>query len=65
MLLRFTVENMFSFQGAETLDLISVKSCKERLDEATFPVCAGVEDRRALKVVAFYGANVHRRPLTW
>jgi len=57
MLLRFTVENMFSFQGCETLDLVSVKSCKERLDEATFPVCAGVENRRALKVVAFYGAN--------
>ena len=57
MLLRFTVENMFSFRGCETLDLVSVKSCKERLDEATFPVCAGAENRRALKVVAFYGAN--------
>ena len=57
MLLRFTVENMFSFQGCETLDLVSSKSCRERLDEATFPVCVGAEDRRALKVVAFYGAN--------
>ena len=57
MLLRFTVENMFSFQGCETLDLVAVKSCKERLDDATFPVCVAGEDRRALKVVAFYGAN--------
>lgn len=57
MLLRFTVENMFSFQGCETLDLVAVSSCKERMDEATFPIGQGVDKRRALKVVAFYGAN--------
>ncbi len=57
MLLRFTVENMFSFQGCETLDLVAVKSCKERMADATFPVCTGADNRRALKVVAFYGAN--------
>ena len=57
MLLRFSIENMFSFQGCETLDLVAVRSCKERMDEATFPVFQGMDTRRALKVVAFYGAN--------
>ncbi len=57
MLLRFTVENMFSFRGCETLDLTAVRTCKERIDEASFPVCDGPDPRRALKVIAFYGAN--------
>lgn len=57
MLLRFSVENMFSFKGCETLDLTAVASCKERLEEATFPVCGEGAALRALKVVAFYGAN--------
>lgn len=35
MLLRFTVENMFSFRGCETLDLTAVRTCKERIDEAS------------------------------
>lgn len=57
MLKRFTLENMFSFKASETLHLEAIKSCKERLDEATFPICAGDESVRVLKVVAIYGAN--------
>ena len=57
MLLRFTLENMFSFRGCETLDLFAVRSCKERMNEATFPICDQKRDRHALKVAAFYGAN--------
>lgn len=57
MLRRFTLENMFSFKTSETLHLEAIKSCKERLDEATFPVCKGDETVRALKVAAIYGAN--------
>lgn len=57
MLLRFTVENMFSFKGCETLDLTAVKSCKERLGEATFPICSDETVGRAIKVAGLYGAN--------
>ena len=56
MLLRFTIENMFSFQGCETLDMVAVKTCKERIDEATFSIADG-SVRRVLKVAALYGAN--------
>jgi len=57
MVLRFTIENMFSFQGVATLDLTAVRGCMERKDEATFPVCSTANAARALKVAALYGAN--------
>lgn len=57
MLLRFTIENMFSFQGCETLDMLAAKTCKERINEATFSVPGDGRGRRVLKVAAIYGAN--------
>lgn len=57
MLLRFTIENMFSFRGAATLDLTAVRGCTERMDEATFPTSSAANAAHALKVAAIYGAN--------
>ena len=54
MLIRFTVENFLSFRDRQTLDLMAVRTCKERKDENTFPIS---EKDSALRTVGLYGAN--------
>lgn len=56
MFVSFTVENAFSFYDAQTLSARAVKTCKERLDDATFKMFSRKDDR-LVKVLAIYGAN--------
>lgn len=53
MLIRFSVENFLSFATKQTLDLTTVSTCKERLEENTFDFC----NESLLKSVVIYGAN--------
>ena len=54
MLIRFSLENFLSFRERESLDMMAVRTCKERREENAFP--CGTNDM-ALRSVALYGAN--------
>ena len=56
MLVSFTVENVYSFYDAQTLNARAVATCKERREEATFAPFAGRKGR-LVKTLAVYGAN--------
>ena len=54
MLIRFSLENFLSFRERQTLDMLAVRTCKERREENTFPL----DGKDALlRTVALYGAN--------
>ena len=54
MFIRFSLENFLSFRERQTLDMMAVRTCKERRDENTFPMS---DKDRLLSSVALYGAN--------
>ena len=54
MLIRFSLENFLSFRDRQSLDMMAVRTCKERREENAF-LC-GTNDR-VLRSVALYGAN--------
>ena len=54
MLIRFTLENFLSFRERQTLDMMAVRTCKERREENTIPF--GGKDS-LLRSIALYGAN--------
>ena len=56
MLVSFTIENVYSFFDAQTLNVRAVATCKERRDEATFAPFVDKKDR-LVKTLAIYGAN--------
>lgn len=56
MFISFTVQNVYSFDEAQTLSARAVKTCKERQGEATFKLFESKDDR-LVKTLAIYGAN--------
>lgn len=56
MFVSFTVENAYSFYDEQTLSARAVKTCKDRLEDATFKMFPEREDR-LVKTIAIYGAN--------
>ena len=58
MILEFQVQNFKSFRTAQTLSLVASDRDKASLPRNTMPVAApGLEELRALKAAAIYGAN--------
>ena len=54
MLIRFSLENFLSFRERQTLDMMAVRTCKERRDENTIRY----NDKDSLlRSIALYGAN--------
>ncbi len=53
MLIRFSIENFLSYKERQTLDLRTVKTCKEHPEDNTFVV----GDTGLLKSAVIYGAN--------
>lgn len=54
MFIRFSVENFLSFRDRQTLDMMAVRTCKERREENTFPL----DNKDCLiRSAALYGAN--------
>lgn len=56
MFVSFAIQNVYSFDDEQMLSARAVKTCKERLLEATFQPLAGREER-LVKTLAIYGAN--------
>lgn len=54
MFIRFSLENFLSFRERQTLDMMAVRTCKERLGENTFQFD---KKDRLLRAAALYGAN--------
>lgn len=54
MFIRFSLENFLSFRERQTLDMMAVRTCKERREENTFPL-DGKDS--VLRTLALYGAN--------
>lgn len=54
MFIRFSLENFMSFKDRQSLDMMAVRTCKERREENTFP--CGSKDS-LLRSAALYGAN--------
>src|ERR1035437_3297460 len=58
MLLEFRVQNFKSLRTSQTLSLVASDRDKDTLPQNTLPAGApGMEDMRALKATAIYGAN--------
>ncbi len=56
MFVSFSIKNAYSFYDTQTLCARAVKTCKERLNDATFPTFQESNDR-LVKTLAIYGAN--------
>ncbi len=54
MFIRFSVENFLSFRDRQSLDLMAVRTCKERREENSFSLDG---KDRLLRSSALYGAN--------
>ncbi|MBQ6011393.1 MAG: ATP-binding protein [Kiritimatiellae bacterium] len=54
MFIRFSLENFLSFRERQTLDMMAVRTCKERREENTFPLDG---KDAVLRTLALYGAN--------